>query len=81
MRWPVGLAEQVEKVAGPRGRSGFVVAAVQAALNGAAVPAVVETPASEASSATVRHACGHFTTRPGNALRCFHCGERLRDHR
>lgn len=86
MRWPDGLAEQVDKVAGPRGRSGFVVAAVQAALNGPAVPAAAEPPKREVSSGPVPRVrddkCPEgFKPRPANPERCFNCGRHAAFHR
>jgi hypothetical protein len=89
MRWPEGLTEQVDAVAGPGGRTEFVVAAVYAALDGTPGPAVVEPPKREpapdlSSAAEVAvppvRACGSFKPRPGNALRCFTCGQRKGDH-
>jgi hypothetical protein len=45
-------------------------------------PAALETPKVEATAGAVpSRACGHFKPRPGNALRCFNCGERMSDHR
>jgi hypothetical protein len=44
MRWPEGLAEQVDAAAGERGRSGFVVAA----LNGERVLPVADKPKPQA---------------------------------
>jgi hypothetical protein len=81
MRWPEGLAEQVDVVAGPGGRTDFVVAAVYAALDGTPASVVVEAPKRGATAANASsRACGSFKPRPGNALRCFTCGERLGDH-
>ena len=82
MRWPEGLAERVDEVAGPGGRTDFVVAAVYAALDGTPASVVVEAPKREATAATaLSSACGSFKPRPGNALRCFNCGQRMSDHR
>jgi hypothetical protein len=81
MRWPEGLAERVDVVAGPGGRTDFVVAAVYAALDGTPASVVVEAPKVEATSGTEPSgACDSFKPRPGNALRCFTCGQRLGDH-
>jgi hypothetical protein len=81
MRWPEGLTEQVDAVAGPGGRTEFVVAAVYAALERDAVPSVGEPPKQETSPSTAQpRACESFKPRPGNALRCFTCGERYGDH-
>lgn len=54
MRWPAWLVAAVDEVAGPRGRSRFVVAAVQQALvsgNGKAPCAVVSPPEGLVSAA------------------------------
>jgi hypothetical protein len=48
----------------------------------AAAPMSSPAPEPEALAGTdPSHACGDFKPRPGNALRCFNCGERYHDHR
>jgi hypothetical protein len=89
MRWPEGLAEQVDAVAGSGGRSGFVVAAVQAALDRAAVPAVAELPKAQAVAGTAPRVgdacrrCGsstEYAADPRRTLTCT-CGHRFAEHR
>jgi hypothetical protein len=46
-----------------------------------AAPTSSPAPEPEAGAGTVSsRACGSFKPRPGNALRCFNCGERHADH-
>jgi hypothetical protein len=58
------------------------VAAHQEQGTAAAVLVSSPAPEPEAVAGTVSsRACGSFKPRPGNALRCFNCGERYHDHR
>jgi hypothetical protein len=91
MRWPAELKAAAEARAGKDGLTQYVLALVAADLAGdqpkpaPRVPAAVKPPspaprAETPRQATSSRACGSFKPRPGNALRCFTCGERYGDH-
>lgn len=89
MRRPEGLAEQVDAVAGERGRSGFVVAAVQAALNGERVLPGADKPKPQAVAGAAPRvgdacrrcgSCTGYTADSRRTLTCT-CGHRFAERR